>query len=87
MKDLEIDENIENTLRKAFKPAPLSTEYRNKLLQELITEVDYIYIIRASKDHFWEKPELWVAVATAIILAVIGYGVWLPYSVLEKLTS
>ena len=85
MKDLGTDENTEKTLRKVFEPIELSTEYRNKLLQDLITEVSGI--MEASKSRFWKKPELWVAVAVVVILAVIGYGIWLPYSVWDKLTS
>ena len=43
--------------------------------------------MKTSKSRFWEKPELWMAVATVIVLAVIAYGIWLPYSVWDKLTS
>ena len=85
MKDLGTDENTEKTLREVFKPIELSTEYRNQLLQDLITEVSGI--MEASKSRFWKKTELWVAVAGVVILAVIGYGIWLPYSVWDKLTS
>jgi len=85
MKDLGTDENTGKTLREVFEPIELSTEYRNQLLQDLITEVSSI--MEASKSRFWKKTELWVAVAVVVILAVIGYGIWLPYSVWDKLTS
>ena len=83
--DIGTDENTEKKLQEAFEPAKLSTVYRDQLLQDLIAETSGI--MKDSKSRFWEKPELWVAVAVVAILAVIGYGIWLPYSVWDKLTS
>lgn len=85
MKYIGTDENTEKKLQEAFEPAKLSTVYRNQLLQELIAETSGI--MKNSKGHFWKRPELWVAVAVVAILAVIGYGIWLPYSVWDRLTS
>ena len=84
MKDMGMDDNIEKKLQEAFEPAKLSTVYRDQLLQELISET---WVMKYSKSRFWKKPELWVAVAVVVILAVTGYGIWLPYSVWDKLTS
>jgi len=85
MKDAGINKNTERTLREVFKPAELSITYRNQLLQDLITEASDI--MKDSKNSLGKKPELWVAVAVDAVIAVIGYGIWLPYSLWDKLTS
>lgn len=83
--DIGTDEYTEKTLQEAFKPATLPTAYKDQLLKDLIKETSGI--MKASKSRFWKKPELWVAVAVVVILTVIGYGIWLPYSVWDRLTS
>ena len=85
MKDTGMDENTEKTLQEAFGPTTLSAEYRNQLLKDLITKMSSN--MKASKSRFWKKPELWIAVTAVVVLSVIAYGIWLPYSVWDKLTS
>lgn len=85
MKDVGIGENTERKLQEAFEPAKLSIVYREQLLRELISKTSSV--MKESNSRFWEKAELWVAVAVVVILAVIGYGIWLPYSVWDGLIS
>ena len=85
MEDVGIGENTEKKLQEVFEPAKLSIVYREQLLRELISKTSSI--MKKSKSRFWEQPELWVAVAVVVILAVIGYGIWLPYSVWDKIIS
>ncbi|MFH1662826.1 MAG: hypothetical protein ABH934_02785 [Chloroflexota bacterium] len=85
MKYTGTDENTEKILQEAFEPATLSTEYRDQLLKNLIVTASGN--MKTSNKSLWKKPDLWVAVAVVVVLAVIGYGIWLPYSVWDKLTS
>jgi len=85
MKDTGMNENTEKTLQDAFEPTTLSAEYRNQLLKELIATASGN--MKTVNTSLWKKPDLWVAVAAVIVLAVIAYGIWLPYSVWDKLTS
>ena len=93
MEDMIRDEEIESILRGAFKSEKLPTRYRDQLLLNLIIMAGDIMkdnkknFSKRQKRHFWKKPELWLSVATAIIIAVISYGIWLPFSVWDKLTS
>ena len=84
MKDLETDKEMEEMVQKAFEPESISTEYRARLLQDLIAETDYVLL--APEERLWKKPKLWIAVATTAILAIISYGIWLPFSVVDKFT-
>ena len=85
MTDIKNDEDIEKTLREAFEPVKLPDGYRNQLLQILIITAGVSMKVKNKRP--WKKPELWLAVATVAIMAIIGYGVWLPFSVWDKLTS
>jgi hypothetical protein len=85
MKDTGMDENTEKTLQEVFEPTTLSTEYRDQLLKDLIVTASGN--IKTLNRSLWKKPDLWVAVAAVVVLAVIAYGIWLPYSVWDKLTS
>jgi len=85
MEDVGIGENTEKKLQEAFEPAKLSIVYREQLLRELISKTSGT--MKKSKSRFWKKPEVWVAVAVVVILAIIGYGIWLPYSVWDKIIS
>jgi hypothetical protein len=81
---METDEYIGKKLQEAFKPTKLSDTYKEQLLHELKLKT---WVLKQSKSRFWNKPEVWVAAATIVILAIIGYGLWLPFSVWDKLTS
>ena len=85
MKDIENDEDIGKALCMAFEPVTLPNECRNQLLRDIIIKMSSTKNI--SNSSFWKKPELWVVIATAIIMAIIGYGIWLPFSVWDKLAS
>ena len=85
MKDMGTDENTEKTLLEAFEPVVLSTEYRSQLLKELIATASGN--MKTVNTSLWKKLDLWVAVAAVLVLAVVAYGIWLPYSVWDKLTS
>ena len=93
MEDMIRDEELENILKEIFKPEKPQMQYKNQLLQHLtIMAGDNMKdnkknLFRRQKKHFWKKPELWLSIATVAAIAIISYGIWLPFSVWEELTS
>ena len=83
MIDFTKDEDIKKILESVFSPSAPLPDYREQLLKDLILAGDGA--MRKSSRSLWKKPDLWATVAAVIILAIIGYGIWLPQSMVTKL--
>jgi len=70
----------ENDMKKLFqaiyKPVVVSPEFKDELLKQLTTEVNTKTEVLAIP--LWKRPKLWVAIAAVLVVAAIGYGIWLP---------
>jgi hypothetical protein len=67
---------MEKLLRTIYKPVAASPEFKEGLLEHLTHELD-------SKSGqltmpLWKQPRLFVSIAVVLIIAAIGYGIWLP---------
>ena len=78
----------ENAMKKLFqviyKPVAASPEFKDELLKQLTTEVGAK--TEALAIPLWRQPKLWVAIATVLVVAAIGYGIWLPLTSAPTIT-
>jgi len=70
------EENMKKLLQTIYKPAVASAEFKQGLLNSLVDELSGG--ARRSAVSVWQQPKLWLSVITVLILAAIGYGIWLP---------
>ena len=70
------EENMRHLLQAIYRPAAASSQFKKRLLERLTH--DLVGEAKSSTQPLWKQLKLWVAIAAALILAVIGYGIWLP---------
>lgn len=79
------EENMKELLQAIYKPVVASSEFKEGLLKRLADKVSG----EAGEQPaipLWRRQKLWVAVAVVLILAAIGYGVWLPLEGMANVT-
>jgi len=75
MADFTSEDEIKELLKSVCQPATPSPEFKNQMLQDLIRGVgSTAYGVTRPR---WRQPRLGVSIASAVISAVIGYGIWL----------
>ena len=70
------EENMKKLFQAIYKPVVASSEFKDRLLQQLTTEVSAK--TRDLAIPLWRRAKFWVPIAAVLVLAVIGYGIWLP---------
>lgn len=79
MADFTSEDEIKQLLKSVCRPAAPSPEFKNQLLQDLISGVgSTTYGVTRPR---WRQPRLWVSIAAAVISVVIGYGIWLGQTI------
>jgi hypothetical protein len=74
--NINSEDNMKELLQAIYKPVAASPKFKKRLLKRLADKVSGE--AREPAIPLWRRPKLWVAVAAVLILAAIGYGVWLP---------
>jgi len=88
MEDMIKDKEIVGILQEVFKPEKVPIKYRNELLQDLLVKAGAI--MGDNKEYqkpYFKKPGLWFSLAAIIIIAILAYGIWLPFSVWDTLVT
>lgn len=67
---------MKKILKALYEPVAASSEFREELLERLTHE--FGGDARQLTIPLWKQPRLFVAIATALIIAAIGYGIWIP---------
>ena len=83
MIDFNNEEDIKRLLKSAYKPVAPSPELKGRVLERLTLEVSGAAL--SVPYPLWERPKLWAPIVGAVILVVIGYGVWLSLNVAPAL--
>ena len=81
MIDFNSEEDIRRLLKSACEPEAPSPEFRGQLLERLTLEAGDTVLPQPR----WGRLRLWLPIAVAIILAAIGYGIWLSLNVVPML--
>jgi hypothetical protein len=76
MKD-QGDDKIKDLLKAVYLPEPASPEYKERLRQRLVRRAE---AGRKAAGSWWHV-RLWAPVVAAIALALVGYNIWLAFSV------
>ena len=79
------EENMRHLLQTIYRPAAASSQFKKRLLERLTH--DLVGEAKSSAQPLLKQLRLWVAIAAALILTVIGYGVWLPQSLESDLVA
>ncbi len=74
--NINSEENMKKLLQAVCKPVATSSEFKEGLLKRLTHKVSGE--ARESAIPLWKQAKLWVPIAAVLILAAIGYGIWLP---------
>jgi len=72
----ESEKNMKKLLQTTYKPVAASSEFKEGLLERLTDKVSGG--ARELTIPLWKRSRLWLPIATVLILAAIGYGIWLP---------
>jgi hypothetical protein len=75
--NIKSEENMKELLQAIYKPVAALPKFKKGLLKRLADKVSGE--AKEATISLWRRPKLWVAVAAVLILAAIGYGVWLPF--------
>ena len=74
--NINSEENMKKLLQAVCKPVVASAEFKEEVLKRLTYKVGGTD--RGLPPPLWRQPKLWVSIAAVLILATIGYGIWLP---------
>ena len=78
------EKNMKKLLQTIYKPVVASSEFREGLLERLAHELSGE--ARQSAIPLWKQPRLLVPIAVVLILVAIGYGIWLPLTLVPGVT-
>ena len=76
--NIDSEKKMKKLLQTIYKPVAASSEFREGLLKRLTHEFG-----SESSEltmPLWKQPRLFVSIAVVLILAAIGYGIWLPFT-------
>ena len=76
---------MKKLLQAICRPVVASPEFKEELLKQLIQTV--AGKAKGPTIPLWTRPKLWVSIAAVLILATIGYGIWLPLGAAPAITS
>ena len=82
--NINSEENMKKLLQAVCKPVAASSEFKERLLKHLTHKVSGE--AKEATIPLWKQPKLWVPIAAVIILAAIGYGMWLPLAATPTVT-
>ena len=82
--NINSEENMKKLLQAVCKPVVASPEFNERLLNRLTHTLGGA--AKTSPLPLWRQPKLLVPIAAVIILAVIGYGIWLSQAVSPSVT-
>jgi len=76
MNDINNEESIRQILQATYKPVVASSTFKDELRKQLRDEV----AAKAKEVAIpvWKRLRLWVPIAVVLVVASIGYGIWLP---------
>ncbi len=74
------EEKTREILGEAYRRMTFPSEYRDRLLQNIIDNVN-----TRGKVRLWELPSFWAIIVAVVIVAIIVYGIWLPLNVMVEL--
>jgi hypothetical protein len=75
------EEKTRKILGEAYRRMTFPSEYRDRLLQNIIDNVN----TRGKVRLLWELPSFWAIIVAVVIVAIIVYGMWLPLNVMVEL--
>ena len=78
MSRLDSEEETKTLLRKAFTPAPIPQDFKEKLREELITASASTHMSAARP--LWSRPRIMVPVMASLTGGLIGYGAWASWN-------
>ena len=73
-------ENISTLPKRPNQVVKSPVSFRN-----IATPVATGDISSSFKAPLWKKTKLWIAIFAILVLAIIGYGIWLPHAIMPSL--
>ena len=74
--NMDSEKHMKNILKTIYKPATASPEFREGLLERLTHELGGD--VGQLTIPLWKQPRSFVFIAAVLIIAAIGYGIWIP---------
>jgi len=78
MNNNDSEKDMRKILKTIYKPVAASSEFREGLLERLTHELGGD--VRQLTIPLWKQPRLFVSIAAVLIIAAIGYGIWIPHT-------